>query len=106
MQAITAIVATLALPYMLDPNNANMQGKVGFVFGGTSLLSAVWAFLRLPETAGRTYDEINYMFEKKVPARNFRNYKIPQMIGSTHESESVGEKKEDIKNPHFVDFEV
>jgi SP family general alpha glucoside:H+ symporter-like MFS transporter len=31
----------------------------------------VWAFVRVPETKGRTYAELDVLFEKGVRARNF-----------------------------------
>jgi hypothetical protein len=28
-----------------------------------------WSFFRLPEAKGRTYEELDLLFQKKVPAR-------------------------------------
>ena len=67
---------TVAIPYMITPDGANMQGKLGFFFGGLAALCFVWAHFRVPETMGRTYEELDLLFERKVPARSFRKYRL------------------------------
>jgi MFS family permease len=76
VQAIFGIVMTVAIPYMINPDQANMRGKLGFFFGGLSLISCTWSWFRVPETYGRTYEELDLMFEKKVKTRKFKNYKL------------------------------
>jgi SP family general alpha glucoside:H+ symporter-like MFS transporter len=62
--------------FSADADEANMRGKLGFFFGGLSLISLVWCYFRLPETMGRTYEELDLMFEKGVKTRDFKNYKL------------------------------
>lgn len=38
---------------------------------GTCLTLPVWAYFRLPETKGRSFRELDILFEDKVPARQF-----------------------------------
>lgn len=33
---------------------------------------ALWAVFRLPETKGRTYAELDWLFAKHTPAREFK----------------------------------
>lgn len=73
-QAVLGIAMTVAIPYMINPDEANMQGKLGFFFGGLGLVCFAWAFVRLPETRGRTYEELDLLFERRVPAREFEKY--------------------------------
>ncbi|KAI0815684.1 general substrate transporter [Xylaria sp. FL0064] len=40
-------------------------------WAGINLIFATSIYLRLPETKGRTYAELNVMFENKIPARKF-----------------------------------
>ena len=56
VQAMAGIVMTIAIPYMINPDQANMRGKLGFFFGGLSVFCFTWAYLRVPETKGRTYE--------------------------------------------------
>jgi len=69
---------TVAIPYMINPDQANMRGKLGFFFGGLSCISLVWAFFRIPETKGRTYEELDIMFERGVKTREFKKYQVIQ----------------------------
>lgn len=75
-QAVVGIAMTVAIPYMINPDEAGMQGKLGFFFGGLGALCLVWAWLRMPETRGRTYEELDLLFDKKVPARQFKGYEL------------------------------
>ena len=68
---VTVIIFNVATPYMLNPTEGDWKGKTGFFFGSTCLLSLIWAYFRLPELKGRTYEEMNILFWKKVPARKF-----------------------------------
>jgi SP family general alpha glucoside:H+ symporter-like MFS transporter len=36
----------------------------------------IWVFFRLPETGGRTFEELDILFERRVPARKFARTKI------------------------------
>lgn len=76
VQALCGIVMTVAIPYMINPDQANMRGKLGFFFGGLSALCFVWSWFRLPETKGRTYEELDIMFERGVKTREFKKYRV------------------------------
>lgn len=66
---------SFVLPYLFNPDKANLGAKVSFIFGGLAILSLVFLWVYLPETAKRTYEELDEMFVKKVPARKFKGYK-------------------------------
>jgi len=72
---ITNFVARTLEPYFLNPKEWNLKGYTGFVWGGTALLTFIWAYFRLPETKDRTFAEIDMLFANKVPARKFAKYK-------------------------------
>lgn len=74
--SIAQIIMTVVIPYMLNASSGNWRGKTGFFFGGISALATVWCYFRLPETKGRTFEELDYMFEARVPPRMFKDYKI------------------------------
>lgn len=54
---------------LFNPDQANLGGRLGFIFGGLSLLCLMYLWFYQPETAGRTYEELDEMFMKNVPAR-------------------------------------
>lgn len=76
VQAIASIVFTVAMPYMLNSDQADWRGKAGFLFGAISLVCFIWCFFRLPETRKRTFEELDILFERKVPPRKFANYNL------------------------------
>lgn len=56
-----------------NPTAWNANGKTGFFWAGTSAIMFCWAFFRLPECKGRTYEELDILFANKVSARKFSN---------------------------------
>lgn len=85
-QGIVGIGMTVAIPYMINPAEANLQGKLGFFFGGLAGLCLLWSFFRVPETRGRTYEELDLLFDWKVPARKFAGYEMNREISARHEA--------------------
>lgn len=47
-----------------------------FFWAGTSAVVAVWAYFRLPEPKGRTYEELDILFAKGVSARKFAKAEV------------------------------
>jgi SP family general alpha glucoside:H+ symporter-like MFS transporter len=62
------------LPFMFNPNAGNLQGKVAFIFGATSVFTCIYTYFYHPETKGRSFEEIDEMFFKRIPARKFGTY--------------------------------
>jgi SP family general alpha glucoside:H+ symporter-like MFS transporter len=79
--SIFQIIMTVAVPYMLNASAANWRGKTGFFFGGISIVATIWCWFRLPETKGRTYEELDFMFEAGIPIRQFATYKFEPLEG-------------------------
>ncbi|KAI0461616.1 hypothetical protein LJB42_000915 [Komagataella kurtzmanii] len=71
---------SFVLPYMFNPDQANMGSKVLFIFGGLSALYLLVFFFYLPETAGRSFEEIDEMFNEKIPIRKFKGHKCRVQI--------------------------
>ncbi|KAL3493465.1 general substrate transporter [Aspergillus germanicus] len=65
---------SFVLPYLFNPDKANLGAKVMFIFGGLSVICLVYLWFYQPETAGRTYGELDEMFMKGVPPRKFKSY--------------------------------
>ncbi|TLS31313.1 hypothetical protein PpBr36_02457 [Pyricularia pennisetigena] len=54
----------------------NWGAKTAFFWAATAALSAVWVFFRVPEPKGRTYAELDVLFEQGVSARKFASTEI------------------------------
>lgn len=75
-QAIVSTVWTIVLPYMFNKDQGNMGGHLGWVFFGMAVVVAVIVYYDVPGTKGRTFAELDVMFERKVPARHFEKYQL------------------------------
>ncbi|KAI0484517.1 general substrate transporter [Xylariaceae sp. FL0804] len=82
VQAVFGIAMTAAIPYMINPDEANMQGKLGYFFGGLGALCLLWSHYRVPETRGRTYEELDILFDRQVPAREFKTYRVEGAVAA------------------------
>jgi SP family general alpha glucoside:H+ symporter-like MFS transporter len=73
---IVQVIANVIEPYFMNPDELNWKGYTGFFWFGSAFITLVWAFFRLPETKGRTYEELDLMFAAKVPTRKFSKYHV------------------------------
>ncbi|KAI8654489.1 MFS domain-containing protein [Fusarium keratoplasticum] len=63
------------IPFLFNPDQANLGAKVSFIFGALAVLCILYLWFYQPESAGRSYEELDEMFIKKVPAREFKTFK-------------------------------
>lgn len=71
-----SIINSVCSPYMLNATKGNLKGKAAFPGAVCALLMLAWAYFRLPETKGRTYEELDILFQQRVPARKFKTYDL------------------------------
>ncbi len=58
--------------YMLNPDQANLGGRCGYVWAGTAFVCLAMAYVFLPEMKNRSYREIDILFNRHVPARKWK----------------------------------
>ncbi|KAI0846993.1 sugar transporter [Daldinia vernicosa] len=68
---IVGIICGVLTPYMLNPSAWDWGNYAGFFWAGSCFLCFVYAYFRVPEPTGRTFAELDLLFEKKVSARKF-----------------------------------
>ncbi|KAI6780334.1 Maltose permease-like protein [Emericellopsis cladophorae] len=68
---IIAIVTGVLTPYMLNPEEWDWANYAGFFWAGLCFCCIVYVYFRLPEPKGRTYAELDVLFEQGVSARKF-----------------------------------
>ncbi|KAJ8118497.1 hypothetical protein OPT61_g536 [Boeremia exigua] len=73
---IAQIICNVINPYMLNPTAGDWKGKTGFFWGGCAFIFFIWTFFRLPETKGRSFEELDILFARGVKARKFREYEV------------------------------
>ncbi|KAJ9103477.1 hypothetical protein QFC19_004428 [Naganishia cerealis] len=70
---IAGIIVAVITPHMLNPESWNWKAKTGFFWAGFALCSAVWCWFELPETKGKTFADLDALFEHKIGARKFKS---------------------------------
>jgi MFS transporter, SP family, general alpha glucoside:H+ symporter len=65
---------TVVLPYLFNSDQANLGGNIAWIYLGQGLIMLVLLFYIVPETKGRSFEELDVMFGKRIPARKFGAY--------------------------------
>ncbi|KAK6208615.1 mfs sp general alpha glucoside:h+ symporter [Colletotrichum tabaci] len=58
--------------YMLNSTGVDLGGKCGYVWGATGFFCFVVSYFFLPEMKGRSFREIDILFKRRVPARQWK----------------------------------
>jgi MFS transporter, SP family, general alpha glucoside:H+ symporter len=126
---IVGIICSVLTPYMLNPSAWNWSNFAGFFWvsitppsfphtshprsharqltpffsfslqGGICFCCIVYTYFRVPEPTGRTFAELDTLFEQGVPARKFATAKIDAFQESV-ESSVLDHYKQDIAASH------
>ncbi|RSL61739.1 hypothetical protein CEP54_006101 [Fusarium duplospermum] len=83
----------LLQPQLLSPGAWNAKGKTAFFWAGLATLTLIWGYFRMFETKDRTFGEMDYMFQKGIPARKSANYKINEDEVFLAEAQASREQK-------------
>ncbi|ORY88813.1 general substrate transporter [Leucosporidium creatinivorum] len=73
---VFAWLTVFTTPYFIGVQELNLGAKVAWIWGPSNLISFLWILIFLPDTFGRTLEEIDEMFIQRVPGRKFRSYVI------------------------------
>ncbi|KAH7143442.1 general substrate transporter [Dactylonectria macrodidyma] len=71
IQYLTGILFNYCVPLMLSNQYAGWGQKIGLFFAGITFLYLIPCILLFPETKGRTYHELDELFERRIPAWRF-----------------------------------
>ena len=69
-------------PYIYNKDAGNLGAKTGFVYAGIALVATFVSYLYIPEMKGRTTAEIDEMFELRLPARHFKDWRSGDSPGT------------------------
>ncbi|KAJ7471671.1 MFS transporter [Mycena galericulata] len=73
---VVGIICSVLTPYMLNPGAWNWGNYAGFFWGGICFLCVVYTYFRVPEPQGRSFAELDLLFEKGVSARKFASTRV------------------------------
>jgi len=84
------IIMNQLKPRMLNADGWNWGAKSGYFFLGFDIAFFIYLYYYLPETRNRTTAEIEYLFQKKIPCRKFKEYEIdPEDLDSIVQQENA-----------------
>ncbi|EQB49238.1 hypothetical protein CGLO_11440 [Colletotrichum gloeosporioides Cg-14] len=69
--AVCNLAWAVAIPYLINEEEADLGPKAGVVFLGPACVLTVMAFFVVPETKGKTFAQLDRLFELRTPARKF-----------------------------------
>jgi SP family general alpha glucoside:H+ symporter-like MFS transporter len=90
INALINVGCAVGIPYALNPDQGNLRGKLAFVFFGLTIPCLGWCFTSLPETKGRTFDELDLMFHRQVPTKDFKTYTFEGESGTAFDDNDAG----------------
>jgi SP family general alpha glucoside:H+ symporter-like MFS transporter len=93
---VVAIICNVLTPYMLTPTAWNFGNYAGFFWAGSCFLAIVYTYFRVPEPAGRTFAELDLLFERRVSARKFKETNV-DAFEETVEGGAIQEYEEKIR---------
>lgn len=73
--AFSAVIGVV-LPYVYNPDAGNLGAQSGFVYLGLAGIATVISYFILPEMKDRSAAEIDEMFELRLPARQFKTWRM------------------------------
>ncbi|KAJ4021776.1 hypothetical protein NW752_004784 [Fusarium irregulare] len=73
---VVGIINSVLTPYMLNPTAWDWGNYAGFFWGGICFLCIIYTFFRLPEPSGRTFAELDVLFERGISARKFASTEV------------------------------
>ncbi|KAJ4348198.1 uncharacterized protein N0V89_009570 [Didymosphaeria variabile] len=79
-QGVAGTFWQAVLPYLFNQDQADLGGNLGWIFFGIAVLHAALLYFFVPGTKGRTFKELDIMFEKKLPARAFEKFQAQEAV--------------------------
>lgn len=97
---IVGIVNSVLTPHMLNPGAWNWSNYAGFFWGGICFLCVIYTYFRVPEPRGRSFAELDVLFEHKVSARKFESTEVDVFVESVEENVIDGYKETLVRKKH------
>ncbi|KAH7242970.1 hypothetical protein MRS44_002187 [Fusarium solani] len=71
VNSLLSLASSVGIPYLLNAEELNLGPKAALCFLVPSVFLSLLAYFVVPETKGKSFDELNRLFEAKTPAREF-----------------------------------
>ncbi|KAL0256110.1 hypothetical protein SLS55_008502 [Diplodia seriata] len=102
---VVGIICGILSPYMLNPGAWNWGNYTGFFWAGICFCCIIYTYFRLPEPSGRSFAELDILFEKGVSARKFATTEINVFETTIHSSvvDAYGQQIDPLHHSHEKD---
>ncbi|TVY67545.1 Maltose permease MAL31 [Lachnellula suecica] len=61
-------------PYFINPDALDWGPKYGYIWGASNVILVVWVYFFVPETKSRSLEQLDELFQKRVPTWKFPAY--------------------------------
>ncbi|KAL6401537.1 putative mfs hexose transporter [Ilyonectria robusta] len=78
--AVIGTVTNIVIPIELEAIGA----QTGYMFFGIGLVCIVLIYLWIPDVTGRSYGQLDELFERRIPARKFKGTQCTGNYGTPH----------------------
>lgn len=80
-----AWLVSYTTPYFINPEQLNWGPNYAYIWGAACAILGFWSWAFLPETKGRSLEQIDELFRKRVPSRKFKTFAVEsQNIDDKH----------------------
>lgn len=71
VSVLTTFVTSFTVPYLINPEHANLGGKLGYIYGGINIIMVVGVWFIVPELKNRSLEEVDQLFASGAKLRHF-----------------------------------
>ncbi|CAK7203119.1 hypothetical protein SEUCBS139899_005848 [Sporothrix eucalyptigena] len=79
--AIIGTTTNIVIPFELTA----IGPKTGYMFFGIGVISCVLIYLWIPDITGRSFSQLDELFERRIPARKFKDTVCTGVYGNEHQ---------------------
>ncbi|KAL2075151.1 hypothetical protein VTL71DRAFT_93 [Oculimacula yallundae] len=97
---IVGIVCSVLTPYMLNPGEWDWGNYAGFFWAAICFCCIVYTYFRLPEPMGRSFAELDLLFERGVSARKFQSTSV-DVFAEEVDQRTMGDYEEKLEVRHL-----
>jgi len=84
---VSAWLTVFTTPYFINAAQLNWGPKISWIWFPSNLITLIFVYFALPETKGRTLEELDELFVQRVPPRQFKHYKCVGIEATKSEPE-------------------
>jgi len=97
---IVGIICSVLTPYMLNPGEWDWGNYAGFFWAAICFCCIIYTYFRVPEPMGRSFAELDLLFERGVSARKFKSTSV-DVFGEEVDERTMGAYEEKLEVRHL-----